>query len=147
MAGASGADLGHVLGQLAEGVVVVDASGRLLYANAEAVRIWGYDDSGQVPETWHGFEGRFEVRDAAGEPVPPERWPVALALAGERFDAVEYWFAGPDGAERWARCAGGPLRLEGGRDGAWVSFRDVGREETILRSCATSGIWSPPSST
>ncbi|MET0833218.1 MAG: PAS domain-containing protein, partial [Actinomycetota bacterium] len=133
MAGASGADLGHVLGQLAEGVAVVDASGRLLYANAEAVRIWGYDDSGQVPETWQGFEGRFEVRDAAGQPVPPERWPVALALAGERFDAVEYWFAGPDGAERWARCAGGPLRLEGGRDGAWVSFRDVGREETILR--------------
>jgi GAF domain-containing protein len=133
MAGASAADLGHVLGQLAEGVVVVDASGRLLYANAEAVRIWGYDDPGQVPETWQGFEARFEVRDAAGEPVPAERWPVALALAGEHFDDVEYWFAAPDGAERWARCAGGPLRLEDGQDGAWVSFRDVGREETILR--------------
>ena len=63
----------------------------------------------------------------------PSAGRLALALAGERFDDVEYRFAGPDGAERWARCAGGPLRLEDGQDGAWVSFRDVGREETILR--------------
>ncbi|HKQ02764.1 MAG TPA: PAS domain-containing protein, partial [Actinomycetes bacterium] len=88
MAGASGVDLADVLGQLAEGVAVVDAAGRLLYANAEAVRIWGYDDPGQVPGTWQGFEARFEVRDAAGEPVPAVRWPVALALAGEHLDDV-----------------------------------------------------------
>src|SRR4029450_13490979 len=35
------ATLGDALGRLAEGAMVVDASGRMLYANAEAIRIWG----------------------------------------------------------------------------------------------------------
>ncbi|HJW62732.1 MAG TPA: PAS domain-containing protein, partial [Actinomycetes bacterium] len=62
-----------------------------------------------------------------------ERWPVARALAGDRIDDLQYEFVGPDGVPRWARCAGGPVELEGGEHGAWISFRDVGREETILR--------------
>ena len=60
--GASGAVLSAVLGQLPEGVAVVHASGRILYANAEAVRIWGFTDPCQLPGTWQGFEPRFQVR-------------------------------------------------------------------------------------
>jgi hypothetical protein len=58
---------------------------------------------------------------------------VARALAGDRIDDLQYQFVGPDGVPRWARCAGGPVELEGDEHGAWISFRDVGREETILR--------------
>jgi serine phosphatase RsbU (regulator of sigma subunit)/PAS domain-containing protein len=114
-AAASGAVLREVLGRLPEGVAVVHASGRVLYANAEAIRIWGLGGPGQSPPTWRGFE------------------PAARALAGERLDDRPYQFVGPDGAPRWVRCAGGPVELEGGGVGAWVSFRDVEREETILR--------------
>src|SRR4029450_13730196 len=42
-------------------------------------------------------------------------------------------FARHDGVSRWVGCSGGAVELEGGDLGAWVSFRDVGREETILR--------------
>ncbi|MFL5879627.1 MAG: PAS domain-containing protein, partial [Actinomycetota bacterium] len=126
------ATLGDVLGRLAEGVMVVDASGRMLYANAEAIRIWGFTGPEQLPPTWRGFTPGFQVLDADGKPVPVERWPVARILAGEQVDDLQLRFVGPDGISRWVRCAGGPVELEGGNPGAFVSFRDVGREETIL---------------
>ena len=108
MTGAPGVDLGQVLSQLAEGVAVVDPAGRIRYANPEALRLFG--GSGRLPKGW---------RD--------------LLLAGERFDDVDLQVAGDDGVARTVRCAGGPLALEDGQAGAWVSFRDIGREETILR--------------
>jgi serine phosphatase RsbU (regulator of sigma subunit)/PAS domain-containing protein len=130
---ASGADLRDVLGQLPEGVAVVDASGGLLYANAEAVRIWGFDDPGQAPPTFQDFAPSFELRDSEGAAIPVEQWPATRALAGERLDGLEFQLVRRDGTTRWVRCAGGPVELEGGQSGAWVSFRDVGREEAILR--------------
>jgi serine phosphatase RsbU (regulator of sigma subunit)/PAS domain-containing protein len=124
--------LSAVLGRLAEGVAVVHASGRMLYANAEAVRIWGFAGADQVPASWQEFRPGFDVHDADGEPVPPERWPVARILAGEPVDDLQFQFAGQDGVVRWVRCAGGLIDLADGERGAWISFRDVGREETIL---------------
>jgi serine phosphatase RsbU (regulator of sigma subunit) len=131
--GVGDATLSDVLGRLAEGVAVVDAAGRLRYANAEAIRIWGFTGPEQLPGGWRDFEPRFQVRDPDGEPVPAERWPAARALAGENVDDLQFQFVGHDGVTRWVRCAGGTVELEGGEPGAWVSFRDVGREETILR--------------
>jgi serine phosphatase RsbU (regulator of sigma subunit) len=128
-----GGVLADVLGRLDEGVAVVDASGRMLYANAEAIRIWGFAGPDEVPGSMRDFRSRFEVLDADGEPVPAERWPAALTLAGEPVDDLQFRFTGQDGVARWVRCAGGPVELEGGRAGAWISFREVGREETILR--------------
>jgi PAS domain-containing protein len=130
---ASGAVLGDVLGQLAEGVAVVDASGRLRYANAEALRIMGLTGLGQLPGSFPELAARFDVRDPDGEPVPVEQWPAARVLAGERVEELQFQFVAQDGVARWVRCTGGPVELDGGETGAWVSFRDVGREETILR--------------
>jgi serine phosphatase RsbU (regulator of sigma subunit)/PAS domain-containing protein len=131
--GVGDATLSDVLGRLAEGVAVVDASGRMLYANAEAIRIWGFTGPEQVPRTWRDFEPRFELLDPDGQHVPVERWPVVRILAGERVDDLQYRLVGRDGVSRWVRCAGETVELEDGRLGAFISFRDVGREETILR--------------
>jgi serine phosphatase RsbU (regulator of sigma subunit)/PAS domain-containing protein len=130
---ASGTDLRDVLGELPEGVAVLDPSGRLLYGNAEAIRIWGFDDPGEVPPSFRDFAPAFELRDADGAPVPVDHWPATRALAGERLDGYEFQLVRRDGSIRQVRCAGGPVELEGGGTGAWISFRDVGREETILR--------------
>jgi serine phosphatase RsbU (regulator of sigma subunit)/PAS domain-containing protein len=133
LAGASGAFLSDVLGRLAEGVAVVDAAGRIRYANAEAIRIMGFTGPGQLPGGFPELAARFDVRDPDGEPVPVDRWPAARALGGERLEELQLQFVGQDGVARWVRCSGGPIELDGGETGAWVSFRDVGREETILR--------------
>jgi serine phosphatase RsbU (regulator of sigma subunit)/PAS domain-containing protein len=117
----------HVVGALPGGVMVADASGRLRYANAAAARLWGYPDPAQAPAA------ALDVRDVDGAPIPPERWPLARALAGERFQDLDCVLLGRDGVRRWVRCAGGPVELEDGGRGGWVNARDVGREELILR--------------
>jgi serine phosphatase RsbU (regulator of sigma subunit) len=128
---ASGASLSAVLGQLPEGVVVVGAGGRLVYANAAAAWLLGLDPPGHGPGPADP-EDRFRVRDGDGRELPAERMPAARALAGERFDDLDCLLELADGTTRRVRCAGGPVELEGGEAGAWVSLRDVEREETIL---------------
>ena len=130
---AESAALRHVVGEMPGGVVIADASGRLRYANAAAIRLWGYADPAQVPELLEGPAAALDVRDVDGAPIPPERWPLARALAGERFEDLDCLVLGRDGVTRRVRCAGGPVELEGGRRGGWVNARDVGREELILR--------------
>jgi len=125
--------LRHVVGALPGGVVVADASGRLRYANAAAIRLWGYTDPAQVPELLVGPATALDVRDVDGTPIPPERWPLARALVGEHFEDFDCVLLGRDGVRRWVRCAGGPVELEDGERGGWVNARDVGREELILR--------------
>jgi serine phosphatase RsbU (regulator of sigma subunit)/PAS domain-containing protein len=129
----SAATLSSLLGQLPEGVIVVGASGRLAYANGAAIWLLGLelpDQSAGVPPD---VEPRFDARDTDGAPLPASRWPTARALAGERFDDLDCLLVGQDGTTRRVRCAGGPVELGEGEAGAWVSFRDVEREETILR--------------
>jgi phosphoserine phosphatase RsbU/P len=149
VAEAGGAALRDVLGQLPEGVVVVVPSGRLAYANLAAMRLLGLDPPEQGAAS-PDLEPRFDARDTDGEPLPATRWPTARALAGERFDDLDCLLVGRDGATRRVRCAGGPVELEGGEVGAWVSLRDVGREEAILaelreeRDLVTALVeWSP----
>jgi serine phosphatase RsbU (regulator of sigma subunit)/PAS domain-containing protein len=132
VAGPAGGSLGDVLGQLPEGVIVVGPSGRLTYANGSAMWLLGLDPSGRGPGA-HELEPRFDARDADGQPLPASRWPTRRAMAGERFDDLDCLLVAADGTVRRVRCAGGPLELGGGRPGAWVSLRDVEREETILR--------------
>jgi serine phosphatase RsbU (regulator of sigma subunit)/PAS domain-containing protein len=132
-AAAQASALRHVVGALPGGVVVADASGRLRYANAAAIRLWGYADPSEVPELLEGPAVALDVRDVDGARIPPERWPLARALAGERFQDFDCVLLGRDGVRRWVRCAGGPVELEGGERGGWVNARDVGREELILR--------------
>ena len=131
VAEASGASLSAVLGQLPEGVVVVGGGGRLVYANAAAAWLLGLDPPGHGAGP-AGPERRFRVRDEDGHELPAERMPAARALAGERFDDLDCLLELADDTSRRVRCAGGPVELEGGEAGAWVSLRDVEREETIL---------------
>jgi serine phosphatase RsbU (regulator of sigma subunit)/PAS domain-containing protein len=119
--------LRHVVGALPGAVVIADAGGRLRYANAAAVRMWGYPDPAQAPAA------ALDVREVDGTPIPPGRWPLARALAGERFQDFDCVLLGRDGVRRWVRCAGGPVELEDDGRGGWVNARDVGGEELILR--------------
>jgi serine phosphatase RsbU (regulator of sigma subunit)/PAS domain-containing protein len=124
--------LRQVVDELPGGVVVAEASGRLRYANAAALRLWGYPDPAAAPSLLAASAGD-DVRDVDGLPIPPQRRPLGRALAGERFQDLDCLFLGRDGVTRRVRCAGGPVELEDGGRGGWVHARDVGREEQILR--------------
>ena len=124
--------LRQVVDELPGGVVVAEASGRLRYANAAALRLWGYPDPAAAPSLLAASAGD-DGRDVDGLPIPPQRRPLGRALAGERFQDLDCLFLGRDGVTRRVRCAGGPVELEDGGRGGWVHARDVGREEQILR--------------
>ncbi len=77
-------DLELVLDGVAAGVVVVEADGRVAYANASAAALLGaattLDLTGATPAE---IQERFDVRDAAGRPVKEDGFLIARALVGE----------------------------------------------------------------
>jgi len=109
---------------LSEGVVVADATGRLVFFNAEAERVLAMGPRNvDVPE-WSATYGCF-YPDAV-TPFPSEQLPLARALNGE--EAQEEVFirnqSVPDGV--WIAISGMPLRDERGVvEGGVVSVRDV----------------------
>jgi serine phosphatase RsbU (regulator of sigma subunit) len=125
--------LDQVVGDLPEGILVADDALWIRYVNPGALRLLGYGGGEELPASLRDVERAFDVRDLEGRPLPLARWPISRALAGERVDDCDCVFRGRDGVERRVRCAAGPVELPAGVRGGWVSLRDVGREETILR--------------
>ena len=61
------------------GVLLSDTTGKLIYANQEAERIWGQPLHVVRQEQW----SRYRLLNADGTPTPPERTGLARVLAGE----------------------------------------------------------------
>jgi PAS domain S-box-containing protein len=119
--------LEHVLAGLDEGVVLVDASGRRLYANEQAARLTGYGSAAELvaapPEE---AADRFEIRDEAGRPLRSEDLPGRRALAGEEPGTALIRFRAADGPERVSEVrAVGVRDAEGAVAYAVTFFRDV----------------------
>jgi PAS domain S-box-containing protein len=119
-----------VLANLADGVLVVDATGARVYANAEAARLTGYPSAEALvrapPE--EAFE-RFEVTDRGGNPVSPSDLPGRRALLGDAPDEpVLLRFRRPGGSEHAAEVRAVAVPDETGTPAYAVTFfRDVTR--------------------
>jgi signal transduction histidine kinase/PAS domain-containing protein len=73
-----------VLANLADGVTVQDAQGRLLYVNDAAAHICGFPDAETMLATPPAqIMDRFAVLDEHGTPIHPDQLPGRRALAGE----------------------------------------------------------------
>jgi PAS domain S-box-containing protein len=93
--------LEHVLASLHEGVLVVDATGRRVYANDEAARLTGYATAQDLLEAPpEEAVARFEIRDRAGRPLEPAALPGRRALAGEDAGPMLIRFRSGEGPER-----------------------------------------------
>jgi transcriptional regulator with GAF, ATPase, and Fis domain/PAS domain-containing protein len=119
-----------ILEQAAEEIVVRDAHGRLLLANAE-VRRW----LRPVPEGPAALEGTPLERapalwgallDADGQPIPLDAYPIGRALRGERVPSLEVQRAAPDGRLRALLTSAAPLvDPQGARVGAVAISIDI----------------------
>jgi PAS domain S-box-containing protein len=115
-----------VVNALDEGVVVVDAQGRLRTANASAERILGLP----IPELT-----KRSLQDTAwrmihenGAPFPVEDHPAAATLrTGQPYSGVVLGLYRPDGELRWLDINSRPLRMPGDSvpSAAVVSFSDI----------------------
>lgn len=131
------AELEALFESLSDGVAMYDTENNLVRANS-AMR-------GLVAADWQEFarmplEERNRVlhlRDAQGNVLTPEQWPVRRIWGGERLDAssrVELIIRDPAGKDRQLSVVGSPVLLPGGRKlGAVLVFRDISEQVALER--------------
>jgi PAS domain S-box-containing protein len=119
--------LEHVLAALDEGVIVVDAAGRRVYANERAAGLTGYASAAELlAAPREEAPRRFELRDAEGRPLAAEQLPGRRALAGEEPGRALIRFREGDGPERVSEVRAIIIRdADGAVAYAVTFFRDV----------------------
>lgn len=101
--------LKQVASYLAMPIFVVDAEGSLVYYNEPAEDILGrrYEETGQLSlDAW----GRlWTPTDADGNPLPPDRLPLAIAVREQQPVQDTFWIQGLDGVTRRLTITAIPL--------------------------------------
>jgi PAS domain S-box-containing protein len=119
---------GAILDAVADGVTVQDRSGRVVYANAAAVRLIGFESADElVSAAPADILTRFELFDEAGDRLPVSALPGRRALEGvEEPEATVGFRVVATGEERWATVRATPMH---GPDGtvrfAINTFHDI----------------------
>lgn len=117
------AQLAALLEGLGEGVIVVEAGGRIMLKSETA---HGLDFLDEHEVATPADLLRHDVRGMDGAPLPPDHWPARRALRGESFTDVEVALVRPDGANSRLLFSGNALRgPQGDVAMAIVVCRDV----------------------
>jgi PAS domain S-box-containing protein len=124
---------------LAEGVVLHDASGRIITCNAAAERIFGMPREQLLGKTC--METGWDAIHEDGSPFPPDDRPARYTLAtGMPQDGVIMGVLRPDGSRGWIAINSRPLFYSGAQRpyAVVVSFSDITArkiaESAMLRS-------------
>ena len=131
------AERAAILGQLAEGVIVTDADGRIAFVNEAAERLHGVKLLGVDPD---GYSESYHLLTEDGRPYPPRDLPLARAvLDGEVVSDARWRIRRPDGSEVVAVGSARPVTgPDGARRGAVLTLRDdtarTAAEERLLAS-------------
>lgn len=99
------------LRDMANGVLVQDQRGKIIYANHEAARLMGYASSEVLLNTPpEDIVARYEILDEFGDPFPLGSLPMRLALLGMRYpEAVLRYRLRNSGDERWSYVKSRPV--------------------------------------
>ncbi|WP_170149458.1 PAS domain S-box protein [Rhodoplanes roseus] len=117
---------------MAEALLMIDAEGRTLFANAACRAMFGDRDDIGSPE-WQLLYERF--RPDGVTPCPPDETPIGLAKRGQSFDDIEIICRRHTGeSDLHIVASGRSIRNEAGRhEAAVVVYRDVSElfEKTV----------------
>ena len=117
-----------VLDGVADGILVQDESGGLLYANDAAARAIGFASADALLRTpVDEIAGRYEILDEQGRPLDREELPNRHAMRGApRPERVLRYRVRATGEERWSVTKARPLAdASGAARGAITIFTDV----------------------
>lgn len=107
-------------------VFLVDPAGTLVFYNEPAESVLGirFEDTGEIPASeWATL---WSPTGDDGQPLPPERLPLMIAVAQRRPAHGEFWIRGLDGAQRRIEATAFPLvRFTDQILGAVVIFWEV----------------------
>ena len=117
------AQLRALLSNLAEGVTIRDATGRLILRNRKAAEITGVSDEQAATVDRYPHVRQF---DSEGNPVPPGRELMNRIARGEAIDNEEYVLLRPDGRKSRVAYTSGAIKDADGKVVMTVSsFHDV----------------------
>jgi PAS domain S-box-containing protein len=118
------ANLGAILRNIADGVIVVDADGNITFANDVAHSLHGVLSLGDNLKEYEGICPRFDLHN---EPIGKEQLPLVRAWKKEEIVLGEVWqVQQPNGKRIFIQGNASPVRSEDGRKlGAVLSIRDV----------------------
>jgi PAS domain S-box-containing protein len=119
--------LGLILRNVAEGVTVMDPSGKLIFVNDAAARLCGFEtaEAMQAAPVGQALD-RFEMFREDGTPFPVGELPGRLALQGATSTAIVRFRAKGTGEERWSYVSGAPVLDDEGTTELSVSvFREI----------------------
>jgi PAS domain S-box-containing protein len=123
--------LAATLAAVPDAIAVVSSEGRIVYANGPALELIGYPSLDELLAAAPAdVLARFELFDADGLPMPPERIPTRRALAGEGIVEEDIvWRERTTGEERRSVVRAEPVGDEDGRVRLAVAvFHDVTAE-------------------
>ncbi len=118
------AERAAVLGQIADGVIITDPSGRITFVNETARQLHGVAEMGVPVEHYSEV---YHLLTLDGQPHPPEELPLARAvLHGETVRDARWRIRRPDGTEIVAEGSSAPVNaIDGTRLGNTLALRDV----------------------
>lgn len=125
---ASHDQLAAVFRSVHDGLLVQDTTGRVQYANDAVARLWGFASADALmAASLSEILAGVRLRDAAGNPYPPERLPGRRVLAGETVAELTLEVTiGATSEAHWVSITSTPVFDAGGRGRLVVSLvRDV----------------------
>jgi PAS domain S-box-containing protein len=120
-----GAEVRSTVDSMADAVLLVDASQRVVEANRAALQLLGATAKDEVLGPLTEWARRWHLRSPDGEPIPPGRYASLRALAGEtnvRYDAI---LRRADGQDVFVSVSASPVERPRGRPLAVAVLRDV----------------------
>jgi len=131
-------NLAPVLDTMVDGMVIVDCSGRIVYANRAAEVILEISRKRILSKAYRDRDWR--QIDEQGRPYPLRELPLAIALGEQReVKGLEHGIVAPDGRVKWLSVNAAPLLdPQGELYGAVASFRDITSRKQTERALRES---------
>lgn len=116
-------EMAAVLDQIAEGVIVTDAGGRIRIVNEAARRLHGTATLGVEPEE---YTQAYSLFTEDGQPHTTQELPLTRAVNGQTVTGARWRIRRPDGTEALVEGSAHPvLADDGSRLAAVLTFRQV----------------------
>jgi serine phosphatase RsbU (regulator of sigma subunit)/PAS domain-containing protein len=114
-----------------DGILVIDRAGRIRWANPAVTGLLGLDPGAPLAVVddlvAHGW---LVLPD--GDELPGEQSPMVRARAGQVVEGTALVLVTADGARRPLRFAAGPVQLDDGQPGAWMTVSDAAAETATV---------------